>query len=124
MWFSIKPSAASLPPVMVDDVALSVVSKQKYLDVMFDSQLNWSHHVAAVCKSMSYYLMMIGSHAKNLPSTIIRIVECLAFSYYTYALPVWGTAVHKISLSHLTCLYNHGIRSIGHDWSGYLLILL
>ena len=82
MWFSIKTSAASLPPVMVDDVALSVVSKQKYLDVMFDSQLNWSHHVAAVCKSMSYYLMMIGSHPKNLPSTIIRIlVERLAFSF-------------------------------------------
>ena len=33
MWFSIKPSAASLPPVMVNDVALSVVSKQKYLGV-------------------------------------------------------------------------------------------
>ena len=55
--------------------------------------------------------MMIGSHAKNLPSAIIKmLVECLVFSRYTYALPVWGTAIHKNSLSRLTCLYNHGIR--------------
>ena len=65
IWFSIKPSTASFPPVMVNDVALSVVIKQKYLGMIFDSQLNWSHHMAAVCKSMSYYLMMIGSHAKT-----------------------------------------------------------
>ena len=65
MWFSIKPSAAAVPHVMI---ALSVVCKQKYLGVMFDSQLNWSHHVASVCKSMSYYLALICSHARNLPS--------------------------------------------------------
>ena len=52
--------------------------------------------------------MMIGSHAKNLPSAIIKmLVECLVFSRYTYALPVWGTAIHKDSLSQLTHLYNH-----------------
>ena len=70
MWFSIKPSAISVPPVVVGDTTLSVVSRQKYLGVMFDSQLNWHHHVAGVCKNMSCYLMMIASHAKNLPSAI------------------------------------------------------
>ena len=81
MWFSIKPSAAAVPHVMVGDTVLSVVSKQKYLGVMFDSQLNWSHHVASVCKSMSYYLALIGSHIRNLPSSIIKmLVECLVFS--------------------------------------------
>ena len=42
MWFSIKSSTVAVPPVM------AVVCKQKYLGVMFDSQLNWSHHVASV----------------------------------------------------------------------------
>ena len=52
---------------------------------------------------------MIGSHAKNLPSAIIKmLVECLVFSCYTYALPVWGTAIHKNS--RLTRLYNGGIQ--------------
>ena len=31
------------------------------------------------------------------------------FSLYLYALPVWGTAIHK-TLSRLTRLYNRGIR--------------
>ena len=111
MWFSIKPSAVAVPPVMVGDAALSVVCKQKYLGVMFDSQLNWSHHVASVCESMSYYLALIGSHAKNLPSSIIKmLVECLVFSRYSYALPVWGPAIHRDSLSRLSHLHNCGIR--------------
>ena len=64
---------------MVGDTALSVVSRQKYLGVVFDSQMNWHHHVAGVCKSMSYFLMMIGSHTKYLPSAIIKVlVECSA----------------------------------------------
>ena len=67
---------------------------------MFTCQLNWSHHVASVCKSMSYCLALIaGSRAKNLPSSIIKmLVECLVFSRYSYALPVWGPAIHKDSI--------------------------
>ena len=111
MWFSIKPSAAAVPRVMVGDTALSVVCKQKYLGVIFDSQLNWSNHVASVCKSMSYYLALIGSHVRNLPSSIIKmLVECLVFSRYSYALPVWGPAAHRDSLSRLARLHNRGVR--------------
>ena len=36
MWFSIRPSAAAVPHVMVGG-SFSVVCKQKYLGVMFDS---------------------------------------------------------------------------------------
>ena len=77
---------------------------------------------------MSYFLMMIGSHAKTLPSAIIKmLVECLVFSHYTYALPVWGPVIHKDSLYRLTCLHHRGVwltsasvnmimcHSIGHD---------
>ena len=100
-----------LCPLMVGDAALSVVCSYKCLGVMFDSQLNWSHHVGKwVCKSMSYYLALIGSHAKNLPSIIKMLVECLVFSRYSYALPVWGPAIHRDSLSRLSCLHNRGIR--------------
>ena len=96
---------------MVGDTALSVVCKQKYLGVIFDSQLNWSNHVASLCKSMSYYLALIGSHVRNLPSSIIRmLVECLVFSQYLYALPVWGPVAHRDSLSCLARLHNRGVR--------------
>lgn len=58
-------SAHPLPPVVVGDSALSVVSTQRYLVVLFDILLNWYHCVAGVCKSMSY-LMMNSSHPKKL----------------------------------------------------------
>ena len=84
-----------------------------------------SHRVASVCKSMSYYLALIGSHVRNLPSSIIKMLaECLVFSRYSYALLVWGPAVQRDSLSHLARLHNRGVRltcglrkydhSIGH----------
>ena len=80
LWFSIKPSVSAVPSVMVGDTTLSVVSKQQYLGVMFDGQLNWRHHVAGVCKSMSYYLSLIRSHVKSLPSPIIKmLMESLVF---------------------------------------------
>ena len=48
LWFSIKPFVFAIPPVMVGDTILSMVSKQWYLTEIFDSQLNWCHHVAGV----------------------------------------------------------------------------
>ena len=58
------------------------------------------------------FLSVWGVHAKNLLSIIIKmLVECLVFLVIrTYALPVWGTAIHKDSLSWLTHLYNCGIQ--------------
>jgi len=44
---------------MLDDVPLTVVSKQHYLGLIFDDRLTWSHHVAKVYKSMSYYLYLL-----------------------------------------------------------------
>ena len=56
-------------------------------------------------------LASYASHARNLPCSIIKVlVECLVFSWYSYALPVWGPAAHKNSLSRLTRLQNCGIR--------------
>ena len=56
MWFNVKRLATSPPPILLNSVPLSSVQKQKYLGVTFDTNLNWSSHVAGVCRSMSYYL--------------------------------------------------------------------
>ena len=45
---------------------------------------------------MSYYLTLISPHVKSLPShTIKMLMESLVFPRYTYALPVWGPAIHQ-----------------------------
>ena len=41
---------------------------------------------------------------------LCMLVESLVFSHYTYALPVWGPAIHKDSLHRLIHLHNHGVR--------------
>jgi len=100
MWFSIKPPSDDLPPVVHDGIPLSCVDKQKYLSVTFDSRLNWSSHISKIYGSMSYYLTLINSHVKCLPTSIMKmLIESLVFSQYTYALPVWGPAINKDSLS-------------------------
>ena len=57
LWFSVKATKPSIyPPIMVDNSILRVVTQQKYLGLVFNSQLSWSSHVSGVCKKMSYYL--------------------------------------------------------------------
>ena len=111
IWFSIKHLVTSPPPILLDSVPLSSVQKQKYLGVTFDTNLNWSSHVASVCRSMSYYLHLINCHVKSLSSDIIKmLVESLVFSRYTYVLSVWGPAIHQDSLSHISRLQNRAER--------------
>ena len=72
-----------------DDIPPSSVQKQKYLDITFDTKLNWSYHVANVCRNMLYYLTLIKSHVKSLLSHITKmLMEYLVFPCYTYALPL------------------------------------
>ena len=40
------------------------------------------------------------------------LVDCLVFSRLTYALPVWGPAVHQNSLSRINRLHNRAIRIV------------
>ena len=70
------------PQVLIDGTPLSQVDKQKIWECMvFDSKLTWSSHVAAVCKSIAYYLCLINFHSKSLPREILKmLVESLVFS--------------------------------------------
>jgi len=60
---------------------------------------------------MQKHVLLLGSHAKNSPSSIIKmLIESLVFSQYSYALPVWGPALHTDSLSRLRWLHNRSVR--------------
>ena len=58
MWFraSSRSTGILYPPISIDDIELTVTEKQKYLGLIFDCSLSWTHHVANVCSKMSYYL--------------------------------------------------------------------
>ena len=60
MWFktSNRSTKFTHPPISVGGVVLQVTEKQKYLGLIFDSTMSWTHHVANVCRKMLYYLLL------------------------------------------------------------------
>ena len=75
MWFRPQSSRNnSLPDVKVNNTCLNNVKTQKYLGLTFDDKLQWSHHVSAICKKLSFYLFWINSTQRNLPSSIIKML--------------------------------------------------
>ena len=102
--------------VKIDDVPLSTVASQKYLGITFDNKLDWSTHVAAICKTMSFYLLLllfiiiintlqfwINSHKKSLPTEVIKmLVDSLVLSCLIYAFTGLGSFIVSVKHSSLT----------------------
>ena len=87
---------AALPTVSVNNTVLKIVSHHKYLGVVFDDKLQWSSHIDKVCKSMSYYLYMIGSHRTSLTNSVSKmLVELLVLSRMRYTISTWGPALQQ-----------------------------
>ena len=79
-----------------------MTNKQKYLGLVFDSQLTWSDQVSNVCMKMSYYLHLINTNKFVLPDNIIKLLlESLVMSHLNYALPVWGTSLTQQNTSRI-----------------------
>ena len=58
MWFKPRTQLSTLPPdFMIDGVPLTVVTFKKYLGITFDSKLDWTAHISAICKKMSLFIL-------------------------------------------------------------------
>ena len=112
LWFSVKASKKfTFPPVTVNNTVLPVVTQQKYLGLVFDSQLSWSSHVSGVCKKMSYYLYLLNSHRHVLGDAIMKLLlDSLVLSHIHYALPVWGPPLSAQLLCRLKRMLNRAVR--------------
>ena len=84
--------SADTPVTLMDDVPLNVLSKQCYLGLIFDDQLNWSCHIGKVCRSMSYYLYLINKHRHVIKEDLLKtlteslVLSRLSFTLYTVSL--------------------------------------
>ena len=95
---------------MMDNVPLSVVSKQRYHGLIFDERLTWSHQIMEVCKSMSYYLYMLSKHRHVIKEDLLKtLIESLVLSH-SYSLPVWGPSSSKYLLQHIKYLQNWAVH--------------
>ena len=92
MWFktSILSTKFTHPPISVGGVVLQVTEKQKYLELIFDSTMSWTHHVANVCRKMSYYLCLLRSHRHVIDNSLMKmLLESLVLSHLSYRVTVW-----------------------------------
>jgi len=113
MWFRVsgRCKAVYFPIVFVNNIPLSVVSKQKYLGLMFDDTLSWSHQVSKVCRLMSYYLYLLNEQRLIFKTDLFKLlIESLVFSHVLYCLPVWGPSLSDTSVNRLKYLQNRAIR--------------
>ena len=113
VWFrvSYRKQPSEFPDIVVDDTTLQVVKKQKYLGVILDNYLSWSHHVSYICKKMSYYLYVVNKHRHVLSSTLMKLlIDSLVFSHVNYSLPVWGPSLHQTHFQRLKRMQNRAVR--------------
>ena len=55
-----------------------------------------------MCKKTFYYLYWINTHCKHIPSAVLKpLADSLVLSHFSYALPMWGSAITKTSLNRL-----------------------
>ena len=76
MWFRAPGQhVISTPPdIFVNGNRLTVVSKQRYLGLIFDNTFSWSHHVSKVCQSMSYYLYLLNKQRLVFKSDLLKLL--------------------------------------------------
>ena len=113
MWFRVSNRSAgiSYPPISIDGVELTVTEKQKYLGLIFDCNLSWTHHVANVCSKMSYYLYLLSTHRHVIDYNLMKLLlESLVLSHLSYCVTVWGPSLKSILLQRLQGMQNRAVR--------------
>jgi len=115
MWFKVSNHSLRstyLPTYICwySDV-LQVTEKQKYLGLIFESTMSWSHHVANVCRRMSYYLSLLRSHHHVIDYSLMKmLLEFLVLSHLSYCVMVWGPSLASTLLQRLQRMQNRGVR--------------
>jgi len=114
MWFRVPGHRKTVcfPTVFVNNIPLSVVSKQKYLGLLFDDTLSWFHQVSKVCRLMSYYLYHLLNKQRLIFKTDLfkSLIEILVLSHVLYCVPVWGPSLSDASVNCLKHLQNRAIH--------------
>ena len=91
MWFKASNHSTKFthPPISVGGVVLQVPEKQKYLRLIFDSTMSWTHHVANMCRKMSYYLCLLRSHQHVSDDSLMKmLLESPVLSHLSYCVTV------------------------------------
>ena len=104
-----KPDNANLS---IDNTPIKQLSETKFLGVIIDERLNWSHHIMHISTKLQRVIGTISRIKNYLPKNVLFSLYCsLGLPHLLYAILVWGNA-DKIYLRKLEILQNKLIRFI------------
>ena len=82
MLFHTAQRMVQYPDIFIDDSKIEFVECFNLLGIVFDSKLNWGHHVDIVCKKISKTAGIINKLKNIIPiNALINIYNSLVLSY-------------------------------------------
>ena len=125
---NISGTSSVFPSIIIDSITIIHCNNVKNLGFIFDDNLNFSDHIAKVCKSTNYQLYKIRSIRKFLPFRISKmLIESLVMSriHYCYSLyyglPATSTkSLDRIIRSSIRVL--HRVKLYVHESVKYHLV--
>ena len=90
--------------------ALEQKDHVKYLGVFMDEHLNWKYHISHVIKKISRGIGILGRLRSYMKlDVLINIYYCLVYSYLSYGVHAWGSAV-PTELTRILILQKKAVR--------------
>ena len=99
--------------ITIDQAAeLAQVEQYKYLGVIIDSKLNWTHHIDYLTKKLSRTLGILLKTRYYLDTkSLLLILQSLFLSHINYGILCWGRC-SKTAIERLSVLLNKAFRFI------------
>ena len=110
--FAAKNKAIKNVTLLLNKMAIQQVEYVKYLGVLIDSRLTFTHHVNSVSKKMSRMVGLMYRIRKCVNNkTMFLIYYSLIYPHLLYGVPIWGNA-NDTHLAPLKRLQKKAIRLI------------
>ena len=111
MLFSRKTIRQS-PLVTINNVNIIRVHEAKFLGVILDEKLSWSHHIKALKGKMARYIGIMHRIRSHLPFQVrVQIFHSFVQSHLNYCALVWGFTA-KSHIESLFAQQKKGMRAI------------
>ena len=82
--------------LLINKIAINQTKYVKYLGVLIDSNLSFSHHISSVSKKISRAVGIMFKIDEIVPShTLINLYYSIIYPFLIYGLPIWGVACKK-----------------------------
>ena len=99
----------------IDGLIIERVTHSKFLGVIIDEKLNWTHHTSYISIKIARGLGIINKLKYVMPRNILlTLYNTLIYPYLTYCCIIWGNACASI-LKKLTTLQKRALRTITHS---------